>query len=135
MLTCADIWSLAAQRLPLREATEDRLTLDVVSPDGAVITTVTLFPFVVFDQESVQLVARVCPLAALSDFEAMRLGDRMDGVLAPFEHQWGLRLVMPCAALDWDLVMRSIHLLVSEVVVIRRSIDRAANLCFHHLAA
>ncbi len=134
MLTCAEIWSLAVARLPVRELTDERLTLDVTSPDGAVITTVTALPFDVFDQESLLLIARVCPRDALSEFEAMRLGDRLDAILALRDSDWGLRLVMPCAALDWDRVTRSIRLLVDEVVVIRRSIDRAAHLCFHHLA-
>ena len=58
----------------------------------------------------------------------------MDGILAPFEDAWGLRLVMPCAALDWDLVLRSIQLLVEEVRVIRHAVGHAVGLCFQHLA-
>ena len=133
MLTCSEIWTLAARTLPVLDEDEEHLTIRAARPDGELVTTVTLFPFNVFDQDALLLIARVCPQAALSEYDAMRLSDRMDGILALFEGGWGLRLVLPCATLDWELVVRAIQHLVQEVLVIRQSLTRAMALCCHHL--
>ena len=100
------------------------LRLPADGQPGQPVSPIAITSTLLLGQEAIKFLAVVCPATDLSVSAAMLLGDRLDAGLVLFEDTYVLRLVLPAAALDWDVIRRVVEHLSASVRFVRSVITR-----------